>query len=324
MLRLTRTLLGCALVALGASARPAAPPAPHAAEDGLASLAPIIGSQQSDLVVDEDTLLDIAFRHRLGFERVTRLNPGVDPWIPEPGTVILLPTEHILPDVPHVGLVVNVPELQLYDFTVDPDAPEVFALAIGDEMDPSLVGEYKVGNKRVQPVWNVPESIRLEKPELPAQVPPGPDNPLGPYWMTIGTTSYGIHGTNNRWSIGREATHGCLRLYNDQVERLFLRTPEGTPLRLVYQPVKLGRRGDRLYVEAHPDRYNRAPDRVAAALARLEALGVTDPRVRVRVIDVIDKARGEPVAVGVLPPDGLPRPAPEPGAGVAATSKPTS
>ncbi len=298
-------MFACALRALAAPPAPA-PPLP-------APLAPLVGAQQSDLVLPEDTLLDVAWRYRLGFERITRLNPGVDPWIPAPGTVIRLPTEHILPDAPRVGLVVNLPELQLYDFTVDPDSPEIFALAIGDEMDPSLVGEYKVGKKREQPVWHVPASIRAEKPELPAEVPPGPDNPLGPYWMTIGSTSYGIHGTNNRWSIGREATHGCLRLYNDEIARLFARTREGTPLRLVYQSVKLGRRGDTLYVEAHPDRYNRAPERVAATLARLAALGIADPTVAMRAQRVIERAQGEPVAVGPLPPLDEPALEPPPG-----------
>jgi L,D-transpeptidase ErfK/SrfK len=214
---------------------------------------------------------------------------------------VRLPTYHVLPDAPHEGLVVNLPELQLYDYGVDRERPEVLALAIGDELDPSLIGRFRVGNKRANPVWNVPASIRAERPELPAQVPPGPDNPLGPYWLTIGQTSYGIHGTNNRWSIGREATHGCLRLYNDVVERLFERTRTGTPIRIVYQTVKLGVQDGIVYVEAHPDRYRRDPDRVEHAIAQLEQHGLVDEDVRSRLRDVIERASGEPVAIAVLP-----------------------
>jgi L,D-transpeptidase ErfK/SrfK len=212
---------------------------------------------------------------------------------------------------------VNLPELQLYDYGVDRNNPEVLALAIGDEIDPSLIGSFRVGQKRANPAWRVPQSIRTERPNLPAEVPPGPDNPLGPYWLTIGQTSYGIHGTNNRWSIGREATHGCLRLYNDVVERLFARTPTGTPVRIVYQTVKIGLRDGIVYAEAHPDRYSRDPDRLAHATARLIEWGIDDEEAFTLLRATIDAARGEPVAIAVLPD--------LPGAGgPGVTSRPTS
>jgi L,D-transpeptidase ErfK/SrfK len=281
------------------------PPLELSAPD-LAALQPVIGTPENDLIELDDTILDVAYRHRLGFDRVARANPAVKVWIPEVGTVVRLPTEHVLPEAPRKGLVINVPEMQLYDFT-NGDAPEVFAIAIGDQMDPSLVGEYRVGRKRERPAWHVPESIRAEKPELPAVVPPGPDNPLGDHWMTIGATSYGIHGTNNPWSIGREATHGCVRLYNDEIARLYARTKPGTPIRLVYQSVKLGRRGDVLYVEAHPDVYGREPDRMAAAFERIYRLGLADHVDALRVRRAIEESIGLPVAVGTLAaPDHLP------------------
>ncbi|MEZ4331026.1 MAG: L,D-transpeptidase family protein [Myxococcota bacterium] len=269
-------------------------------------LAPVVGRAQVEIIAPGDTLLDVAERHRLGFERVARLNPEVDPWIPKPGTRVRLPTRSVLPDAPHDGLVVNLPELQLYDYGVDREDPAVLALAIGDELDPSLIGRFRIGRKRADPVWHVPTSIREERPDLPAEVPAGPDNPLGPYWLTIGETSYGLHGTNNRWSIGREATHGCLRMYNDVVGRLFERTPTGTPIRLVYQTVKFGLETGIVYVEAHPDRYRRDPDRLERAHAQLRLLGLDDDESLARLDAVIEAARGEPVAIGVLPEDGTP------------------
>jgi L,D-transpeptidase ErfK/SrfK len=288
-----------------APARPPAAPAP---------LPPVLGEPSSDLVLADDTLLDVAYRHRLGFEAVARLNPGLHVWIPEPGQVVRLPTQYILPDEPWRGIVVNIPEMRLYDFTVSRGAPEVFAIAIGDEVDPSLHGEFKVGAKREDPAWHVPESIRLEKPELPEVVPPGPDNPLGDRWMTIGTTSYGIHGTNNAWSIGRMATHGCIRLYEDEMRRLYARIPTGTRLRIDYQPVKLGQLGGGIYVEAHPDLYSRAPEAASEALARLEALGLL-AEVDVPALErAVREARGVPVRIGDFP--GAP--------GGSATSTPAS
>ena len=276
-----------------------------ASDPRLAALPPVIGQPAAEMIGPDDTVLDIAWEHRLGFDRVARLNPDVKVWIPDPGTVVRLPTEHVLPDKPWHGLVINVPEMQLYDFTrIGAPEPEIFAIAIGDQMDPSLKGEYRVGQKREHPVWSVPASIRAEKPELPPVVPPGPDNPLGDHWMTIGNTTYGIHGTNNRWSIGREATHGCVRLYNDEMDRLYARTREGTPIRLVYQTVKVGQRDGTLYVEAHPDIYQREPaDRAAVVLEKLASLGLVDAVDASLVRKAIDEQRGIPVPVGTLKPE---------------------
>jgi L,D-transpeptidase ErfK/SrfK len=284
------------------AARPGTAPDEPRPEPDLAALARLIGAPRSDLIEHGDTLLDVAYRHRLGFDRVARLNPDVHHWIPVPGTVVRLPTEHVLPDAPHSGLVINVPEMQLYDYSVGPE-PEVFAIAIGDEMDPSLLGAFRIGGKRERPAWNVPASIRAEKPELPPVVPPGPDNPLGDHWMTIGATSYGIHGTNNPWSIGREATHGCIRLYNDEIARLFARTRPRTPVRIVYQTIKIGRRASLLYLEAHPDVYRREPepmDRVAATLQRLFQLGLAEFVDPLLVRRAIEQERGEPIPIGSL------------------------
>ena len=268
-------------------------------------LQPVLGLTRSVLVEPGDTLLDVAYRERLGFEAVARLNPGVDEWIPDPGTVVRLPTRLVLPDAPADGLVLNVPELRLYDFRTTPE-PDVYAVAVGDAADPTPVGEFRVGHKRTDPIWTVPASIRAEKPELPARVPPGPDNPLGKFWMTIGNTSYGLHGTNVRWSIGRLATHGCVRFYEDDIARLYERTPPGTRLRIVYQPYKWGRDGDALLLEAHPDRYERLEDPLAAALAVPSALGLLSALDFEGVARAVVSARGEPVRVGTVPPTWTP------------------
>jgi L,D-transpeptidase ErfK/SrfK len=276
--------------------------APAAGEtDVYAALQPPLGQAQTDFVEPNDTLLDVAARHRVGFEAVMRLNPGLDPWIPPAGSVVRLPTRYLLPQAKPAGLVVNIPEMRLYDFGVK-EGPEVLAVAIGDAVDPTLVGEFRVGRKRIDPEWRVPKSILAEKPELPPVVPPGPDNPLGSRWMTIGNTSYGLHGTNVRWSIGRIATHGCVRLYEEDVVRLYDRVREGTRLQLVYQPYKWGREGDRLLLEAHPDVYTRIPDPLQAALETPRALGI-DPWIDIAAVQrVIAQADGVPTPVGTLPP----------------------
>ncbi len=267
---------------------------------GSGRLRPILGEPRTVMIADGDTLLDIAYRDRLGYQAVARLNPNVDIWVPDPGTIVRLPTQLVLPDVTEEGIVINVPEMRLFDFTVE-NGPEVLAVAIGDAADPTLLGDFRVGEKRVDPVWNVPKSIREEKPELPAQVPPGPDNPLGRRWMTVGQTSYGIHGTNVKWSIGRESTHGCVRLYEDTIERLYERTPKGTRLQIVYQPYKWGSDGEHVYFEAHPDIYGLLLDHLATALAVPRALGILYAIDIERVWQTLEEARGVPVPVGRLP-----------------------
>ncbi len=286
---------------LGLALFVAAAAAPHIARaQAVGPLRPILGQPQTTVVQPEDSLIDIAYRFRLGYSAVEALNPGVDVWLPKPGTLVRLPTVMILPRTEPLGLVINVPEMRLYDFTVK-GLPEVFAIAIGDEVDNSLMGEFKVGNKRTNPIWYVPASIRQEKPELPAQVPPGPDNPLGDRWMNIGVTSYGIHGTNTPYSIGRLATHGCVRLYNDEMRRLFDRTQSGTRLRLVYQSVKLGRRGNGLYVEAYPDVYNREPNRLGELMMTLNDLGLASYVDAELVQQVVKDGIGYPIQVGTVP-----------------------
>ncbi len=286
-------LCGIALFGVGAAASAAEP-----AEPAL-RLMPLVGQPQSELIEPEDTLLDVAFAHRLPFDLVSRANPGVDPWIPPIGTIVALPTQVILPNAEPNGLVINVPEMRLYDFTVEP--MEIFAAAIGDMADPSLHGKYKIGAKRKDPDWHVPQSIRAEKPELPAVVPAGPDNPLGSRWMTIGNTSFGIHGTNFRWSIGRTATHGCIRLYEDEIQKLFDRIPSGTPVEFVYQPIKWGAIGDKIYVEVHPDLYAKRPDRLSEAIRVPMELGILPGVDIAKVWTAVKEMRGVPIEVGRLP-----------------------
>jgi L,D-transpeptidase ErfK/SrfK len=248
-------------------------------------------------------LLDVAWEQRMGYQGVARLNPDVDPWVPAPGTTLELPSWSVLPDAPRVGLVINLPELRLYDFT-RPGAPGVHAIAIGRPDWQTPTGTFSAGARRSDPVWYVPASIRGEHPELPAAVPPGPANPLGRYWISIGATSYGLHGTNNRWSIGRLTTHGCVRLYDDVMQRLFESLPDSTPIRIVYQTLKLGARDGRLYLEAHPDPYGRAAREHPELLVRLmvlRLLRLADEDIdSARVEQVVRAARGIPVEIGRL------------------------
>jgi L,D-transpeptidase ErfK/SrfK len=259
----------------------------------------LLGEPRTVMAGDDDTLLDIAVREGIVYETLARLNAEIDPWMPRPGTPIALPTAIVPPNAHATGLVINLPEMRLYDYT-RPGVSAIFPLAIGDVATPSPVGERYVRWKAPDPTWHVPASILLERPWLPAQVPPGEENPLGRFWLDLGD-GYGIHGTNNVWSIGRMTTHGCIRMYDAQIEALYARTPVGTPVHIVYQPVKLGRRGDDLYLEAHPDIYGRTGQSTARTLVHLMVMGVLEDVDRDVLARALEERRGVPIRIGRAP-----------------------
>lgn len=226
-------------------ARRAAAAAPPGAPDDL------IGRNLLHRAVAGDDLVELALDYRVGYVELLAANPGVDPWLPGVGTELVIPGEHILPDAPRRGIIVNLAELRLYHFAADRRVASM-PIGIGSEGLETPLGDTTVVNKRKDPTWWPPPSIRVEKPELPASVPPGPDNPLGAFALDLGLPLYRIHGTNRPYGVGRRVSHGCIRLYPEDIAALFAEVRVGTPVRIVDQPVKLGWQDGRLYLEMHP------------------------------------------------------------------------
>jgi L,D-transpeptidase ErfK/SrfK len=220
----------------------------------------VFGSITTISAAPEETLPDIARRYSLGYSDIKLANPGVDTWLPGAGTEVLLPTEFVLPQATRQGIVLNIPEMRLYYFTGSQKgaAPSVltFPIGIGREGWTTPYASTRVTQKQVRPTWFPPESIRKEHAEkgdpLPARVGPGPDNPLGEYALRLGLPQYLIHGTNKPWGVGMRVSHGCIRLYPEDIATLYPRVKIGTPVRIINQPYKVGLRGERLFLEAHP------------------------------------------------------------------------
>ncbi len=222
----------------------------------------VVGSDQTVETVYEDTLYDLARRYSLGSEEIIRVNPGVDPWIPGAGKQITVPGRHILPPGPREGIVVNLPEHRLYYYPKPnrDGTREVvtYPVSIGKMDWRTPLGLTHVIQKQKDPKWYPPESVRKEHAAagdpLPAVVPAGPDNPLGEYAMRLaaGNGTYLIHGTNNPIAVGLAVTHGCVRMYPDDVAALFPLIPVGTPVRLINDPVKVAWVDGELLLEAHP------------------------------------------------------------------------
>jgi L,D-transpeptidase ErfK/SrfK len=223
---------------------------------------PVVGGDQTVVTVYEDTLYDLARRFSLGSEEMIRVNPGVDPWIPGAGKTLVVPNTHILPPGPREGIVVNLPEHRLYYYPKPKrgEMPQVitYPVSIGKMDWRTPLGLTRVIQKIKNPVWYPPESVRKEHAAagdpLPPKVPSGPDNPLGLFAMRLaaGNGTYLIHGTNNPIAVGLAVTHGCIRMYPDDVEALFPLVPVGTPVRLINEPLKVVWVDGELLLEAHP------------------------------------------------------------------------
>jgi len=204
----------------------------------------------------EDTFSDIARLYDIGFRQLKQANPDVDPWLPGEGTEIVIPQQYILPPGPRNGLVVNLAELRLYYFPPDRNEVDTYPLGIGREGWSTPVGETRIIGKKKDPSWTVPASIRKEHEQegdpLPAMIPAGPDNPLGGYALYLGMPGYLLHGTNKPFGVGMRVSHGCIRLYLENIELLFQQIPVGTPVRIINQPYKVGWLHGELFVQVYP------------------------------------------------------------------------
>ncbi len=216
----------------------------------------IIGQSLTVKVGPQDTMPKIAERYDVGRQELKDANPHVNYKQLVVGEKIRVPRQYILPPKKYRnGIVINVAELRLYYFSPNGDYVATYPVALGREKWRTPVGNTSIVRKKKDPSWRVPASIRkhlLAKGErLPAVVPPGEDNPLGKYALYLGKSGYLIHGTNAPDSIGRLVSSGCIRMYNQDVEKLFYTVKVGTPVHIIHYPNKAGWRGGKLYLESH-------------------------------------------------------------------------
>lgn len=267
----------------------------------------VVGHPASYRVRPGDTLLDVARWYDLGYNEIVAANPGVDPWVPPPGTELVLPTSFVLPCCSYDGIVVNLPEMRLYQYRRAPGTParlEVTTFPVGMGRDDRRTprGTYRVRGKTENPQWNIPASIRrehiAERGDRRTFIAGGaPDNPLGSHRIELADTLYAIHGTNIPWGIGMLVSHGCLRLYPEDIARLYPEVPVGTKVHFVYQPVKIGTRAGETFVEAHADVYGYTRSLSADARTALRRRGLDAPVDPSVLNAALREQRGVPVAL---------------------------
>jgi L,D-transpeptidase ErfK/SrfK len=291
----------------------------------------VVGEDQTIVTAYEDTLYDLARAYSLGSEELIRVNPSVDPWLPGAGKMLVVPGRHILPPGPHEGIVVNLPEHRLYYFPKPKRGGPVqvitYPVSIGKMDWRTPLGVTHVIQKEKNPTWFPPESVRKEHAEagdpLPPKVGPGPDNPLGAYAMRLaaGNGTYLIHGTNNPIAVGLAVTHGCIRMYPDDVSALFPLIPVGTSVRLINVPVKVAWVDGELLLEAHPpvDAQGQSFEPEIEQFSDLLKAAVGDTTVAIHwdyAREVLQKADGVIATVGLE----AELPTPPPGVAPAATA----
>ncbi|MEE9423310.1 MAG: L,D-transpeptidase family protein [Gammaproteobacteria bacterium] len=219
----------------------------------------VVGKIQVATAHHNDTLPEIARYYDLGYEEIVAANPDVDVWLPGEGTQVVLPTQFMLPDVPREGLVLNLASMRLFYFPKPEPGkpPEVIThpIGIGREGWQTPEGLMKITQKKVKPAWTVPKSVLKERAAAGDPLPPivasGPDNPLGDFAMRLSDPLYLIHGTNKPYGVGIRISHGCVRLYPEDIERLFPQVPKGTQVRIINQPYVAGLHKGQLYLEVH-------------------------------------------------------------------------
>ncbi|MGC4028872.1 MAG: L,D-transpeptidase family protein [Steroidobacteraceae bacterium] len=219
----------------------------------------VVGRIQITVTGKEDTLPDIARRFNVGYEEIVRANPGVDPWLPGVGREIVVPTQFVLPSAPRQGIVINVAAMRIFYFPPakkgEKQVVYTHPIGIGKVGWSTPEGTTKVLTKQKDPVWRPTASIIAEHKKngeiLPAVVPAGPDNPLGRYKLTLGWPSYLIHGTNKPYGVGLRSSHGCIRLYPEDIEKIFAMVGPGTAVRVVNQPFLFGWHEGQLYLQAY-------------------------------------------------------------------------
>jgi L,D-transpeptidase ErfK/SrfK len=219
----------------------------------------IIGEPQVVFASDTDTLSDLARTYGLGYDEIIAANPGVDPWLPGEGSAILLPTQYVLPAIENRGVILNIATKRLFYFpaVAEGEAQPVmtYPIGIGRVGWETPLGETTVVSKAKDPHWWVPASVRREHAEmgdpLPSVVPPGPDNPLGHRVLKLDMPGYLIHGTNAPYGVGMRVSHGCVRLYPENIEILYTLVDIGEAVTIINEPYQFGQRDGVLYFEAH-------------------------------------------------------------------------
>jgi len=255
----------------------------------------VVGHIEHYRIKKGDDLLDLARHYGLGYSEIGVMYRHWDPFLPPVGTEMTIPTMWIVPNSHGNQIIVNTGEMRLYYYIKKNTQVYTFPIGMGVLDFRTPQGKFRVIQKKVNPPWYVPKSLQAKYGM--AVMPPGPDNPLGDYKLTLSWGDYGIHGTAMPLGVGRMVSHGCTRMYPEHIKKLFPMVPVGTTVEYIYEPAKIGFRQGRIYLSVHEDVYYKIRSMILHVLNLLEQRGLADQVNMRRVMQVVEEHYGNPVDV---------------------------
>lgn len=228
----------------------------------------LVGTASTYSVVKDDTIRLVAAKLGVSRQHLIRKNRLDEKAYLRIGQKLTYNNRKIVPQRMRNGIVVNIPDRTLYYFKQGKLAVSLpVALGVPVKSDKydwkTPTGKFRVTAKMKDPTWHVPPSIQSEMEEqgreIITSIPPGPANPLGKYAIKTSIPGILIHSTTKPWSIYSFASHGCIRVYPEQMEEFFKEVTVNTPGEIIYKPVKLAiTEQGRVFLEVHRDVYNRS------------------------------------------------------------------
>lgn len=215
----------------------------------------LIGKIEYRNTGSDDSITKLQERYDLGFNAIERANPQINPAKPLSYGEVKLPTQHLLPNEVREGIIVNLPEMRMYYFIPGTSKVATYPIGIGRIGKTIPLATATITKKVKDPMWVPTEDIRAfnitQGVILPQIMPPGPDNPLGPYAIYTSIPTYLIHSTIFPESIGKRASFGCIRMFESDIQDFFPSIEPGLPFIITNSPVKVGWQDNRLLMEAH-------------------------------------------------------------------------
>jgi L,D-transpeptidase ErfK/SrfK len=255
----------------------------------------VVGYVQHHQIKKGEDLLELARQYGLGYSELGVLYRNWDPFLPPPGADLTVPTMWIVPEKRGAQIIVNTGEMRLYYFVNQDTQVYTFPIGMGVLDFKTPQGQFRVIEKKVNPTWHIPKSLQAKYGM--AEMPPGPDNPLGKLKLTLSWGDYGIHGTAMPLGVGRLVSHGCTRMYPEHIEKLFPLVPLGTRVEYIYAPAKIGFRQGRIYLSVHEDVYYKIPSMILHVLKLIENRGLSTQVSMRRVMQAVEEQNGVPLDV---------------------------
>ena len=294
----TRFLLVCLIVALAQPAMAAGPyninlPASSQGVDPQALT--LVGAIQHYRIKKGDDLLELARHYGLGYSELGVLYRHWDPFLPPAGAEMTIPTLWIVPNNHGNQIIVNTGEMRLYYYIKNNTQVYTFPIGMGVLDFRTPQGKFRVIEKKVKPAWHIPKSLQAKYGM--SVMPPGDENPLGDYKLTLSWGDYGIHGTAMPLGVGRLVSHGCTRMYPEHIKKLFPMVPVGASVEYIYEPAKIGFRQGRIYLSVHEDVYLKIRSMILHVLTMLEQRGLADQVNMRKVMQAVEEQNGLPVDI---------------------------